>query len=80
MSNGSKYSITYANPTVNDLNVIKITAVGTSADNTASRQVSHVVKFVPTVFRSTTVAMTAKGTISLSGSSMITNTQNAYDN
>jgi hypothetical protein len=76
LANNSKYSITYTNPTANDYTVIKITSVGTSDDNSATRTVSQLVKFGSMLVNAPLTPLIAKDEIDLKGNSQIINTYN----
>lgn len=74
LSNGSSFSITYSNPTVNDLTLILITSIGTMGN--ASREERQLVKYTSLMSTYSANGMTAKGNISMSGNSQVTNTAN----
>lgn len=75
LSNGSKYSITYTNPTPNDFSIIQVRSVGSSADGIASREVRVLVKFSPTLVNFGDYPLVALGDVSLGGSSQVYNTE-----
>lgn len=74
LGNGSSYSITYSNPTVSDLTLILIKSIGTSGS--ASREERQLVKYTSLMTTYSPNGMTAKGNISMSGNSSVTNTAN----
>lgn len=76
LSNGSKFSVTYTNQIANNYELIKITSVGVSDDDTASRTSIQLVQFGSLLLNSPTVPLTSKGNISLSGNSQIINIYN----
>lgn len=75
LSNGSKYSITYNNPTANNLNIITITSIGSSSDNSASRELRVKVKYTPVLMSYSNYPFLVRGNVSLSGSSQVSNTE-----
>lgn len=75
LTNGSQFTITYSNPVVNDFSLIKITAVGSSADNSASREIRELVKYKPILTSFNNFALTVIGNLTLGGSTEIQNTQ-----
>lgn len=74
LANGSKYSITYSNPIANNYNLITVTSVGTNDDGTATRTISQRVRFGSILYKTPTSPAIAKGQVTISGSSNITNT------
>lgn len=74
LSNGSSFSITYSNPTINDFTLILIKSIGTMG--TASREERQLVKYTTLMSTYSPNGMTAKGNISMAGNSQVTNTSN----
>jgi Tfp pilus assembly protein PilX len=74
LANNSRYTFTYANPVANNYNLIEITSTGTSDDNTATRVLKQRVQFGSSLVSAPNVPVTTKGSLSLGGSSTITNT------
>lgn len=74
LSNGSLFSITYSNPTVNDLSLILIKSIGTMGN--ASREERQLVKYTSLMSTYAQNGMTAKGNIGMSGNSQVTNAAN----
>jgi hypothetical protein len=75
LSNNSRFSIVYTNPTANDYTLILITVTGTSDDGTASRVVQQLVKYGSVLFTPSHNAITTKGSVNISGNGKVTNTQ-----
>lgn len=73
LSNGSKFSIVYTNPTVNDYTMIQITSTGQSDDNSSTRSVSQVVKRSSIIANTGTHALTSKSNINITGNGSISN-------
>ncbi|MCD6048077.1 MAG: hypothetical protein K0S08_1724 [Gammaproteobacteria bacterium] len=74
LSNGSKFTITFSNPTANNFNVIQIKSVGTSGDSSASREIRQLVYYTPLLLNFSSYPVVVRGSIALSGSSQINNT------
>jgi len=72
--NNSKFSVVYTNPIANNYKLIKITSTGTSDDASATHTITQLVQFGSTVLNTPTAPLISQGSISLSGSSTITNT------
>lgn len=75
LANGSKFTITYSNPTANDLSIVLITSVGTSSDGTSTREVRQLVKYTPTLVHFSNYPLVTKGNLTLSGSTLVQNTE-----
>lgn len=73
LSNGSKYTVTYTNPTQNNFSLIQLNSVGTSADGTASSTVREQVYLTPMPFSSSSYPLFAEGNVSMAGNTTITN-------
>lgn len=76
LTNGATYTITYSNPTANDLSVILLKSVGKSADGVASREVRQLLKYSSVMTTYSSSGLAAKGNISMAGNSSVTNTSN----
>lgn len=76
LSNGSKFSITYSNPTANNYNLIQISSLGTSADGTSTKTVKQLVQFGSVLSAPPTVPLVSQGGLSMSGNSTIKNVSN----
>lgn len=74
LANNSQFSITYTNPIANNYNLILITVTGTSDDGTATRTVSQRVQYGSLLATSPTTSLAAKGSVTLGGSSQLSNT------
>jgi Tfp pilus assembly protein PilX len=75
LANGSKFSIAYTNPVQNNYSLILITSVGTSPDSTATHTVMQQVSVGSFLSTPPTVPLISKGSIAMSGSSVISNPQ-----
>jgi Tfp pilus assembly protein PilX len=73
LSNGSKFSITYSNPTANNYKLIKISSVGSSDDGTAVTTVSQLVQFGSMLLNIPGSPMISLGAVALNGNSEIVN-------
>jgi len=73
LSNNSKFTVVYTNPTANNFNVITITSTGTSDDGTSTRVISQQVSFQTMLVHSPTLPLTSVGAVTLSGSSNVKN-------
>lgn len=78
LSNNSKYTITYSNPTAYNYKTIKISSTGISDDDTSTRTVSQLVQFGSTLLNIPTKPLFSKGSVSLAASSQIQNDYNNY--
>lgn len=72
LSNSSKYTIAYTNPTADDYNTIRITVVGLSSDNLSTRTVTQLVYYQNSAI---TFSAVARGNATLIGGSHMTNTE-----
>jgi hypothetical protein len=77
-SDGSFFSIVYTNPTVNNFNLIQITATGTSSDSTSTQTVNQLYQYASLLATIPTNPSSVAGAVSLSGSSAIGNTEGNY--
>lgn len=70
LANGSSYSLIYSNPTPNNFNLIKITAIGTSKDGSITRTAIQQVQYQPDILapRIPPVAVAIKAAINAQGS------------
>jgi Tfp pilus assembly protein PilX len=75
LANGSKFTVTYTNPTANDYSLILVSSTGTSSDGTATRTVKELAKFGSVLFTPPASSVVAKGNVNITGSSQINNTQ-----
>lgn len=75
LANGSRYTITYANPVANNYRLITVTSTGTSDDGTASRTVSQQINYGSILYSAPTSTLITRGELELSGSARIVNTQ-----
>jgi len=76
LTNGSTFSITFTNPIANNYNILQISSVGTSNDGTATKTITQKVSFGSLMAAPPARALTAKGSVSIGGSSNIVNTTN----
>lgn len=74
LANGSRYSITYTNPVLNDLTLLRITSIGTA--DSASREVRELVKYTSLMSTYSPTPLAAKGNVSLAGNTIVTNAFN----
>jgi Tfp pilus assembly protein PilX len=77
LANNSTYTITYSNPVSANFQLILISVTGTSDDGTSTRKIQQLVKFGSALKNLPVNTMTSTGTVSLSGSSNITNLQSS---
>lgn len=75
LADNAKYTITYTNPIANNYNLIKVTSTGQSDDGTATRTVSQLVQFGSLLATTPSSSLTTKGSIAMSGSSQVINTE-----
>lgn len=78
LPNGSKFSITYTNPTANDYDLILVSSTGSSDDSSSTRTVSQLVKFGSVLLNSPTKPLILKGAVNMGDDSEIINTENDY--
>lgn len=76
LANGSSFSINYSNPNASDYTLIKITATGTSADGTATRITSVLIKQGSTFLNPGNTSLVTKGSVNMSGNAEINNNHN----
>lgn len=74
LASGTKYSITYANPSPGDYKLIRITAMGTSADGTSTKQLTQLYKYYPMTASLPNIPSTIKGTANIGGTHTTSNT------
>lgn len=74
LANNSKFTISYTNPVANNYNLILITVTGTSDDGTSTRTIRQMVQFGSLDATTPTSSIASKGSVSMTGSSQITNT------
>lgn len=77
LTNGSKFSVVYTNPTANNYNIIKITSTGVSSDGTSTYVVSQLVRDGSILFSPATVPLVTQGDLNVAGNSEIKNTFNS---
>jgi Tfp pilus assembly protein PilX len=75
LANGSKYTITYTNPTANNYSLIRITSIGVSDDSSATRTITQLVQFGAILFTLPQSPVVSKGAVSMNGSNVIQNLQ-----
>lgn len=74
-TNGSKFSVVFTNPIQNNYDTIQITSTGVSDDGTSTRIIQQQVKYSSYLNTPPILPMTVRGTVNLSGSFTITNTE-----
>ena len=77
LPNGSKFSVTFNNPTANNYNLIKISSTGISDDSTATKTISQLVQFGSLLLTVPTKTIMSLGSVTLSNSVQISN--NSYN-
>ncbi len=75
LSNNSRYTITYSNPTAGDFNVVEITATSFNDDSTSTRVLKQKVMLDITIVSSPVSTLTARGIVDISGNLEISNTE-----
>lgn len=73
-ADGSRYSVVYTNPTVNNYTLILVTSTGTSADNTATRTVQQQIQSDSIVGNYGNTSLVSMGEIDIGGNAVIQNT------
>jgi cytoskeletal protein CcmA (bactofilin family) len=75
LPNNSKYTVVYTNPVANNYTLLQVTATGVSDDSNATRVVSQQIKFTSFLQSPPTRSLTAQGSVSISGNSVLKNTE-----
>ena len=76
LNNGSKYTISYSNPIINDYSIIQVNATGVAADNATSVTMQQQIKLGSLLMGNVNSPLITQGDITLSGSALIQNTEN----
>lgn len=71
LTNGSKFSVVYTNPTQSNYNLLKISSTGVSADGTSTHVISELAAQQPSTFNYTVSSL---GNVTFVGGSTLTNT------
>lgn len=79
LTNGSKYTFVFSNPTANNYNLITVTSTGINADGTSTRSISQQLQAYSSGPPPSGITASVQGNITLNNSASLNNTQSNFN-